>query len=895
MDSHENREEKLFQECMDLPPDKWEPFLASKCPDDPSLRETVLRLLRTMEKSEGFMDSDSLVEKEQVEIAAELQRIAPSEESPGDQIGRYRLMELIGEGAWGSVWMAQQTEDIERRVALKILKLGLDTKDFLARFEAERQVVAMMDHPNIAQVFDAGATDYGRPYFVMELIHGLPLLKYANEARLGIRERVELFIQVCQAAQHAHQKGIIHRDLKPSNILVAEHDDKPLPKVIDFGIAKTTQFHLTDKTLYTQAHTFLGTPVYSSPEQLDFSGREIDHRSDIYSLGALLYELLCGQPLFDSEQLAQLSLEEMRTILREKDPPRPSVRFANLSSEEKEKIAQARNDRPSKLETNLQGDLDWIVMKCLEKDRSRRYDSAHALIEDLHCFLEHRPVSAAAPSISYRIEKFFRRNRQKISVWTLAPAALLCLLALVFFLQSKRSAPEYPIDENDRSIAVLPLRNLSPDPDNAYVAGGVHEDILTHLSRIQSLKVIQRTSMMRYADTDKSMREIGTELGVRYLLQGSVRKAENRIKVTVQLLDAANGNHIWSNNYDRTQEDLFTIQTAIAQEVVGELVGAIGPDEQSLLEKAPTENLIAYENYSKARELEIQFGYRARLEQIEFLEKAVEEDSFFVEAWAALARAALALASGQGSRDKFHHALQVAQTLDPDHPSVMHENLFYLVAVENELEIAHQACRRELERWPQDPKLNLLYAVLLDAMNREEEGLVYHKKHVELDPFSFRSNNYISSSYYHYHGDLDNALIHLERMREGWGHIEKFNYHLWEFYRTKDIHVIAEMETQFDDHFWITTAQGLQVKFGLIRDLPREVGLYNEQKLETINAYRPFMHFLDGKPELAKKTALEILQALGIERDEVTWDSLQEIPIDQKADSILKCKRANDR
>jgi len=283
----ENREEQLFQQCLDLPSGERATFLEKVCPEDAKLRERVLHLLSIYETSDDFLETDP--GDGSSEVMNELQRIAPSDEASGDRIGRYRLLEIIGEGAWGSVWLAEQVEDVERRVALKILKLGLDTKEFLARFEAERQMLAMMDHPNIAKMLDAGATKLGRPYFVMELVKGVPLVEYADRERLSIEDRVNLFSQVCLGVQHAHAKGIIHRDLKPSNILVAVQDDQPVAKIIDFGIAKTTQFRLANKTLFTAYNSFLGTPVYSSPEQVSGAGQEVDHRSDTYSLGALLH------------------------------------------------------------------------------------------------------------------------------------------------------------------------------------------------------------------------------------------------------------------------------------------------------------------------------------------------------------------------------------------------------------------------------------------------------------------------------------------------------------------------------------------------------------------------------------------------------------------------------
>lgn len=366
MSDPEHTEESLFEQCLELEPEKRRAFLDSACGEDSELRKAVLNLLRSHETSGGFLET--MNQADFTEVTKRLERIAPSEESSGDQIGRYQILELLGEGAWGAVWMAQQTQDIKRRVALKILKLGLDTKDFLARFEAERQMLALMDHPNIARVIDAGATDFGRPYLVMELVKGKPLLEYAAKNRLSIEQRVTLFIKICQAIHHAHQKGIIHRDLKPSNILVAKQDDEAVPKVIDFGVAKSNQFRLTDKTLFTSIHTFLGTPVYSSPEQLEFTGADVDPRSDVYSLGTLLYELLCGCPVFEYNKLSKEGLNAFRTLVQEKDPSRPSQRFASRSENEKATFASQTSATPSKLQLELKGDLDWIVMRCLEKE-----------------------------------------------------------------------------------------------------------------------------------------------------------------------------------------------------------------------------------------------------------------------------------------------------------------------------------------------------------------------------------------------------------------------------------------------------------------------------------------------------------------------------------------------
>src|SRR5262245_42276989 len=307
--------------------------------------------------------------------------------------------------------MAEQREPIKRRVALNNIKLGMDSRQIVTRFEAERQALAMMDHANIAKIFDAGVTDNGRPYFVMELVRGTKITEYCDQNQLPTRERLNLFILVCQAIQHAHQKGIIHRDIKPSNILVTLHDGVPVPKVIDFGIAKATQQELTDKTVFTQFQQFIGTPAYISPEQAEMSGLDIDKRADIYSLGVLLYELLVGQTPFDAKEMMQGGLDALRRIIREKEPLRPSTRLNTLSGDAKTTAGKRRQTDVGKLVHQLQGDLDWIVMKCLEKDRTRRYETANGLASDIQRHLSNEAVLARPPSAAYRFQKTLRRHK----------------------------------------------------------------------------------------------------------------------------------------------------------------------------------------------------------------------------------------------------------------------------------------------------------------------------------------------------------------------------------------------------------------------------------------------------------------------------------------------------
>ena len=396
-----NRDKDVFSAALALTGAARATYLDQACAGDSALRDRIEVLLRAHELAQSFLTSP-------------LTRpvVPPSpEERPSDVIGRYKLLEKIGEGGCGVVWMAEQEVPVRRRVALKVIKLGMDTKSVIARFEAERQALALMDHPNIAKVFDAGTTEAGRPYFVMELVRGIPITRYCDEGNLSTAQRLQLFISVCHAIQHAHQKGIIHRDIKPSNILVAQHDDVAVAKVIDFGIAKATQGRLTDATVFTAFEQFIGTPAYMSPEQAEFSGLDVDTRSDVYSLGVLLYELLTGKPPFDPKSLQQAGLDEIRRIIREVEPPRPSTRLSTLAIADRTALAKLRGVLPGQLSTQMSGDLDWIVMKALDKNRTRRYESASAFALDVQRHLGHEPIAARPPSQAYLLQKLIRRHR----------------------------------------------------------------------------------------------------------------------------------------------------------------------------------------------------------------------------------------------------------------------------------------------------------------------------------------------------------------------------------------------------------------------------------------------------------------------------------------------------
>jgi serine/threonine protein kinase/tetratricopeptide (TPR) repeat protein len=409
---------ELFSEAKAKPAGAVrENFVALACGDDPELRQQLFSLLQAdaQDVDPDFLKHSPLLR---------LNRLVT--EKPGDRIGRYKLLQQLGEGGCGVVYMAEQEEPVRRRVALKVIKVGMDTKSVIARFEAERQALALMDHPNIAKVFDAGATETGRPFFVMELVRGTKITEYCDRSNLTTEQRLELFTQVCHAVQHAHQKGIIHRDLKPSNILVTLHDGVPVPKVIDFGIAKaTTDQWLTDKTIFTAFEQFVGTPAYISPEQAEMSGLDIDTRSDIYSLGVLLYELLTGRTPLDPEELVRSGMNEMRRKIREEEALRPSTRLSTMQAADLTTIAKQRQEDVPKLIHHLRGDLDWIVMKCLEKDRTRRYETANGLGADVRRHLQNEAVTARPPSRAYQFQKLIRRNTLAFAAGAAVAVALI--------------------------------------------------------------------------------------------------------------------------------------------------------------------------------------------------------------------------------------------------------------------------------------------------------------------------------------------------------------------------------------------------------------------------------------------------------------------------------------
>ena len=418
-----NLEKSIFLNALDIESvDERLQYVQEACQGNTELYANVCGLLNENEREDNFVDQPVSTAYFQ---ALGVTDAGNTPTTPGTMIGPYKLLEQIGEGGFGLVFAAEQQHPVRRRVALKIIKPAFGAGEAVARFEAERQALAMMDHENIARVYDAGITDTNQPYFVMELVRGVPLNAFCDNHKLGPHQRLELFISICHAVQHAHQKGIIHRDLKPSNVLVTLQDGRAVPKVIDFGLVKAIGQELTDKTIYTRFAAIMGTPAYMSPEQAEMSNVDVDTRSDIYSLGVLLYELLTGSTPFVGDKLSRMGLDELRRIIREVEPPRPSSRFSTLGHDEATTISAKRRLEPTQLTSMMRGDLDWVVMKALDKDRQRRYESASELALDVSRFLEQQPVAARPPTTLYRFSKFARRNKVGLTAATLVAAALV--------------------------------------------------------------------------------------------------------------------------------------------------------------------------------------------------------------------------------------------------------------------------------------------------------------------------------------------------------------------------------------------------------------------------------------------------------------------------------------
>lgn len=540
-------EESLFHEALAMPPADRAAFLDALCAGQPNLRAAVEALLAAHGASGHPIDRPPVAHADVTgELSSQAGPLATSEHAAADAAagivigGRYTLLEKIGEGGMGEVWVAKQTEPVKRKVALKLIKAGMDSKSVLQRFEQERQALAMMDHPNIAKVLDGGLTDDRRPFFAMELVNGLPLTKFCDETKLGIRERLELFVPICQAVQHAHQKGIVHRDLKPSNLLVTLIDGNPVPKVIDFGVAKATGGKLTDETMSTQFGAVIGTLEYMSPEQAGFSGADVDTRADVYSLGVILYELLTGLRPFDGTRLKRAAFDEMIRMIREHEPSKPSTRLSTDAS--LPSLAASRQMEPARLTKLLRGELDWVVMKCLEKQRDRRYETANGLARDVQRYLADEAVEARPPSAGYRLRKFVKRNKGRVF------AAAIVFLALIGGIIGTTFGLIRAEEEKRRAVdaEAIAVKAAAAEKDAKLIA--LDAQLIAERSRdeeqkakVKALQEQQRAERAR--DTTAEQRKLALDtvrdvlLRVDELMKNDVKLAPLRVEIIRRMVE----------------------------------------------------------------------------------------------------------------------------------------------------------------------------------------------------------------------------------------------------------------------------------------------------------------------------------------------------------------------
>jgi len=662
--------------------------------------------------------------------------VAATSNSDPQQIGNYRLVQKIGEGGMGEVWEADQTEPIRRRVALKIIKRGMETERIVARFEAERQALALLNHTYVAKVFDAGTTPRGRPYFAMEYVDGIPISDFCDRHRLTTEERLELFVQVCEGVQHAHQNGIIHRDIKPSNVLVLTQDDKRVPKIIDFGVAKATAQRLTERTLYTELGQLIGTPDYMSPEQAEMTPEGVDARTDVYSLGVLLYELLVGALPFDPKELRRAGFDELRRKIREDEPSRPSTRLGTLGRDSTESARRRRTDLPA-LKRRLRDDLDWITMKALEKDRTRRYGSPRELAADVRRHLNHEPVLAGRPSTIYRMARVLSRRR----LLALAGAIVVLLAVLAgrniipwpARLQKEPGAPRVA------SLAVLPFASVAARQEHEYFVDGMTEAMITTLGGIGALRVSGRRSSMQFKGTDTPLAEIGQELNVDMVVDGSVLLTDGRVRINAELIDVKTEERLWGHSYERAMEDILALQGEVAAAIAEQIQVVLTPQERSRLNPRRQVNPEAHDLYLRGKHFLDEGTPEGWNRAVDFFQRAIEVDSTSAEAHAGLSRAygllmGHAVIPTSETAPKIRAAILKALELDDTLALAHKDRALSLIWLDWDWPEAGEELQRALELNPNSADVHQAYSMYLVLAGRPEEAVRAAERALEIEP-----------------------------------------------------------------------------------------------------------------------------------------------------------------
>jgi len=711
------------------------------CSHDPDLLNEAESLLAEAEAllSEANDDLEACAEQAGTIIPRE------NVSDVGRRFGAYVIISEIGRGGMGTVYLAERADgQFEKQVAIKLLKRGTDTDEVLRRFNAEQHILARLDHPNIARLLDAGTTDDGLPYFVMEYVAGEPVTRFLLHNALSIRERLELFLKICAAVEVAHQSHVIHRDLKAKNILVTTQGE---PKLLDFGIAKLLEADnaVVENTAADQQRL---TPLSASPEQA--RGDSLTSASDVYALGALLYEILSGVAPYQFATPHPTRAEILRVIC-EQEPHPPST------------VAKGRLTR-----ARLRGDLDRVVLFAMRKEPLRRYPSVSDFASDIRRYLEGRPVQARPNTTTYRIQRFFSRNKAATVQWTWAAGIfLLILAAIAIVLRSSpearrlvglagQSLTEPRLPAIDKSIAVLPFQNLSPEKENAFFADGVQGAVLAALAMVSDLKVINQTSVKSYLSSEqRNIREIGRQLGVAHVLEGSVQRAGNRVRVTVHLTDTRTGAQLWADSYDRDLSDVFAIQSEIAQAMVRQLRAKLLPEEKAELDERPTRDLAAYDLYLQAKEnmnsyLDAKDPKASLLQSVRLLDEATSRDPNFVDAYCYLARAHSLLFGwyfdGESRRLQAQRALETAFRLQPDSPEAHLAKADYhfrcyldFDAAKKELEIARS-------RMGNSGRFYVLSASVTRRQSRWDEAEQDLAKAVDLDPRNANAVDYLADT-----------------------------------------------------------------------------------------------------------------------------------------------------